>query len=80
MPLLKELSNERFDVFERKGMTRFTGCQCFKDCSCADDFVSCPYHYYEVKRKKYGNSVRIKTTYHNTLESLNARIELLNNL
>lgn len=58
------------------GMTKFKGCQCFGDCTCAKDFVPKPIDYYSVKRKT-GNC---KTTSHQTLESANERWDFLYNL
>lgn len=33
------------------GVTKFEGCQCFKDCSCADRFVPEEYNFYSVMRR-----------------------------
>ena len=60
-------------VYHHQGVTRFTGCQCIKDCNCQETFISTPYDYYTVA-KKFGKH---KTTVHLTLESVNKRIELL---
>lgn len=63
-------------MYHHKGMTSFRGCQCFGDCTCAEDFVPKPIDYYLVKRKS-GN---YKTTSHQTLESANERWDFLYNL
>jgi len=60
-------------VIHHTGITRFTGCQCIKDCTCNEDFVPTNYDYYTVK-KKFG---RHKTTTHNSLEEVKIRLEVL---
>lgn len=61
-------------MYNHTGTTSFSGCQCFKNCSCNEDFKSSSYNYYTVKRKNK------KTTFHQTLEEANARWDFLNNL
>lgn len=39
-----------YELNEHKGKTVFSGCQCFKDCNCSNNFVPTEYHYYTVKR------------------------------
>jgi len=65
-----------YEVYHHTGKTTFRGCQCFKDCTCNEDFVSEPYDYYTVK--KLFN--KIKTTNHHNLESVQERIALLKTL
>ena len=48
-------------MYHHTGVTKFTGCQCIKDCTCNEDFISSNYDYYTVKRKNK------KTTIHSTL-------------
>ena len=57
-------------------MTRHRGCQCYKDCSCAEDFKPLPYNYYTVA-KKFNKP---KTTAHATLEEARIRIRFLDTL
>ncbi len=54
-------------------MSSFSGCQCYKDCTCNEDFISAPYDYYAVK-KKFN---KIKTTTYKTLELAQERIDFL---
>lgn len=63
--IIKE--NELNVMYHHTGITRFTGCQCFGDCSCNEDFKPAKYDYYTVKRKNK------KTTNHQTLEAANVR-------
>jgi hypothetical protein len=61
-------------VHNHTGVTRYTGCQCRKSsCTCKEDFISYGYNFYSVK-KKFG---KYKTTRHNTLDEVKARIEVL---
>jgi hypothetical protein len=62
-----------FTVIHHTGITRFTGCQCIKDCSCHEDFTPAPYDYYSVK-KKFG---KYKTTTHATMSDVEERIKVL---
>lgn len=61
-------------MYHHTGVTKFTGCQCAKDCFCSEDFVPYNYDYYSVVRKKK------KTTFHNTLEEANERWNVVINL
>lgn len=70
--IIKE--NENNIMYHHTGTTRFTGCQCFKDCSCNEDFKPAKYDYYTVLRKGK------KTTNHQTLEEANVRFEFVCNL
>lgn len=63
--IIKE--NELNVMYHHTGTTRFAGCQCFRDCSCNEDFTPAYYDYYTVKRKSK------KTTNHRTLEDANVR-------
>jgi hypothetical protein len=61
-------------VYNHTGVTRYKGCQCRKSsCTCKEDFISYGYNFYSVK-KKFG---KYKTTRHNTLDEVKARIEVL---
>ena len=61
-------------VYNHTGVTKYTGCQCRKSsCTCKEDFVPYGYNFYSVK-KKFG---KYKTTHHNTLDEVKARIEVL---
>ena len=66
--------NDKAILFVRTGVTTFRGCQCFKDCSCADDFQKKPFTVYEVRRK---NS-NLKT--YDTLDEAEKRWDLLQTL
>lgn len=59
-----------YELYHAVGMTKFIGCQCYKDCDCAIDFNPQPYEGYSVKRTKG----KIKTTHHATLEQARERI------
>jgi hypothetical protein len=61
-------------MYHHTGTWRFTGCQCFKDCSCSEDFIPSKYNYYTVKRKNK------KTTTHSTLNEAEIRWSFLENL
>jgi len=63
-------------LYHHTGKTRFRGCQCFKNCSCNEDFVPQAYDYYSVK-KKFNKP---KSTHHNTLDEAKERIDFLNTL
>jgi len=58
------------------GTTHFKGCQCYKNCTCNEDFITVHYSYYTVKRK----TGRCKTTIHNTLEEAKDRCKFLDKL
>lgn len=55
------------------GVTRYTGCQCMKDCFCKEDFKPERYDYYIVK-KKFNKP---HSTLCSTLEKAQKHIELL---
>ena len=61
-------------LYHHTGVTRFTGCQCFKDCTCNQDFNPSNYNYYSVVRKKK------KTTFHNTIEEASQRWDFVTSL
>ncbi len=65
---------EKNVMYHHTGKTTFKGCQCMKDCTCYEDFKSCNYDYYTVKRKNK------KTTYHNTLEEAMDRWSFVDSL
>lgn len=67
-----------YTVYLITGVTKFRGCQCYKDCTCHEDFKSKPYKYWEVKR--ITSSGRKKTTHHTNIISLKKRLKLLNKL
>lgn len=62
-----------FTVFHHTGMSSFGGCQCYKDCTCKEDFTSAPYDYYTVKK----GFNKPKTTRHETYEGVEKRIAIL---
>jgi hypothetical protein len=64
---------ELYTLSHMTGKTKFRGCQCFKDCTCNEDFKSEDYDYYTVK-KKFN---KVKTTNHGTIEDARIRIEFL---
>lgn len=66
-------TTDRYDIYHHTGMTKFSGCQCYKDCTCYEDFKSTNYNYYSVK-KKFNKP---KTTTHNTLEEAKERAAFL---
>ena len=59
-------------------MTKFTGCQCYKDCTCNEDFKSSKYDYYTVTRNI--GTKKQKTTLHSNLNEANERWDFINNL
>jgi hypothetical protein len=59
--------NELNVMYHHVGTTSFKGCQCYKDCSCAENFKPVEYDYYTVQRKGK------KTTSHKNLEEANIR-------
>ena len=65
-----------YTVYHHKGNTKFNGCQCFKDCTCNEDFKSESYNYYSVRK----NFNKHKTTIHATLKDVAIRKELLLNI
>lgn len=67
---------DKYKLSHHTGITRFTGCQCFGDCSCNEDFTPAKYDYYSVYKKVN----KPKTTTHNTLEEARERINLINTL
>lgn len=60
------------------GITKYTGCQCFKDCTCREDFKEEPYNYYVVTRRI--GTKKQKTTHHNTMEEVEERWEYIKTL
>lgn len=71
----KTIKENKFNLMRHHtGTTKFTGCQCFKDCSCNDDFKPSNYDYYSVLRKNK------KTTIHKTLQEAEERWIYVNNL
>lgn len=62
-------------MYHHTGTSRFTGCQCFKDCTCAEDFIPETYSYYTVYRRIGTN--KQKKTIHKTLEEANERWEFI---
>lgn len=63
-------------MFHYEGITKFTGCQCFKDCDCRERFIPQKFSYYTVLRRNNRN----KTTRHYTLESAIERWKFVNTL
>lgn len=73
---MKEIieENEYNVIYHHTGKSKFTGCQCFKDCSCSEDFIPGNYDFYTVKRKGK------KTTNHYSLEEAKKRFDFVNKL
>ena len=69
--IIKE--TDRVILYHHTGITYFKGCQCFKDCTCNDDFIPSKYDIYSVF-KKFNKP---RTTHHNTLEEAHKRIDFL---
>ncbi len=63
-------------LYHHVGKSKFQGCQCFKDCSCREDFIPQDYNYYSVK--KLFNKIKTHTC--KTLEEARERIDFLNTL
>ena len=70
--IIKE--NDKNIMYHHTGITKFTGCQCIKDCTCNEDFMPSKYDYYTVNRKNK------KTTAHNTLQEAEERWNLVMSL
>ena len=70
------LETELYILRNITGTTSFKGCQCYKDCSCNEDFIKTNYSYFTVKRK----TGKHKTTFHNTLKEAKERCEFLKKL
>jgi hypothetical protein len=67
---------DKYILYHHVGVTVFKGCQCFKDCSCSDDFTPVSYNNYSVFKKIN----KPKTTHHLTLENARLRIDFINTL
>ena len=67
--IVKQLDDKK--MVHHYGMTRFQGCQCYKDCTCNNDFKSEPFDYYTVVRRI--GSKKQKTTLHSTIEEAEER-------
>lgn len=61
-------------LYHHTGVSKFTGCQCIKDCTCNEDFNPKPYDYYTVKRTGK------KTTTHFNIEEAEKRFVFVNTL
>lgn len=42
-------SNKFYEISKEERTATFIGCQCFKDCTCRDEFKPYDFHYYLVK-------------------------------
>ena len=71
-------SDSDYTLREHKGLAKFSGCQCFKDCSCKEEYVPVAYWYFTVKNTK--SKKRQKTTKHSTLEEAQERIALIKSI
>ena len=67
---------DKYTLYHHTGMTRFRGCECFKDCNCHNNFVPTYYDYYTVSKTVN----RRRTTHHNNLEDARERINFINSL
>jgi hypothetical protein len=71
--IVKQTDNEK--MVHHTGITRFSGCQCFKDCTCNEDFKPAPFDYYTVVRRI--GTKKQKTTVHQTIEEANERWDFI---
>jgi hypothetical protein len=53
-------------MYHHTGVTRFSGCQCIKDCTCNEDFKPRNYDFFSVVRK--GKKTTIHTTESEAIE------------
>jgi hypothetical protein len=67
--IIKQTESEK--MVHHTGITRFSGCQCFKDCTCNEDFNPKSFSYYTVVRRM--GTKKQKTTIHNSIEEANER-------
>lgn len=68
----KVIKESDFNIlYHHTGFSKFRGCQCFKDCTCHEDFKGGEYNFYSVKRKGR------KTTFHKNLEEAENRYYFL---
>lgn len=67
---IKIEDTDLYAVYYEKNTSRFQGCQCFKDCTCQEDFIPVEYEQFTVI-KKIGKK---KTTHHSNLIQTVARI------
>lgn len=71
--LIKEKEDKK--MFHHTGTTNFSGCQCYKDCSCKNDFKPSEYNYYTVVRRI--GTKKQKTTTHANINQANERWEYI---
>ena len=71
------IKDEDYILRHTKGNTIFEGCQCYKDCTCHEDFVPESFEYWNVKNLK---SKKMKVSRYSTLEQAKARIEQIKQL
>lgn len=71
--IVKQTDNEK--MVHHTGVKRFTGCQCFKDCTCNEDFKPARFDYYTVVRRI--GTKKQKTTVHKTIDEANQRWEFI---
>ncbi len=64
--LIKQIGTNK--MYHHIGTTRYVGCQCFKDCTCREDFTPRPYDYYTIRR--IAKSGKMKTIHETTLEKI----------
>jgi len=64
-------------MYHCTGLTKFTGCQCWRDCTCNEDFIPEKYDYYKIVRIHMKG---VKTTTHTTLKDAEKRWTLVNSL
>jgi hypothetical protein len=67
--IIKQIDDKK--MVHHFGMTKFPGCQCFKDCTCSNDFKSVPFSYYRITRRS--GTKKQKTTIHLTIEEAEER-------
>lgn len=67
--LLKE--TPEYTIRHYTGHTEFSGCQCFKDCTCHEDFLSEPVDYYTLSINNLTSKrPKSKTIRYNTLDEI----------
>jgi len=60
-----------YEIVHVTGMTKHIGCQCYKDCNCAIDFVPQSVDAYSVKKL----TGKIRTTHHANLDECRTRVK-----
>lgn len=76
MPTKNVITKEtdKYVIIEMSGLTRFKGCQCHKDCDCADKFIAQKFKVRYVYPKR-GNPARLLCCNDKELEETCKRVE-----